>query len=101
MNFVVGDLVRLTSGGPIMVIENPKADGGVVCTWFDRAGAKHTHTFAAVALKYATPEPSVTLRLIPFPRQVGPPVNRARGLTPAVVDSSRPEQHASSIMPRE
>jgi uncharacterized protein YodC (DUF2158 family) len=56
MNFVVGDLVRLRSGGPTMVIEAISRKG-VVCTWFDGTGnAKHTDTFVPETLMYVTLE---------------------------------------------
>ncbi|MBT8409987.1 MAG: DUF2158 domain-containing protein [Alphaproteobacteria bacterium] len=30
----LGDLVRLKSGGPVMVVEHVVGDGVVVCDWF-------------------------------------------------------------------
>jgi len=66
-DYVVGDLVMLTSGGPIMVVEKlvPPAEDpewGVKCAWFDKKGREHDSIFypktiakltAAEVLRYA------------------------------------------------
>jgi uncharacterized protein YodC (DUF2158 family) len=35
MEFQVGDVVSLKSGGPEMTVESIESDGNVLCTWFD------------------------------------------------------------------
>jgi uncharacterized protein YodC (DUF2158 family) len=45
MNFEVGEVVRLKSGVPIMVIESIGRTG-IVCAWFGTDSVKHTDTFS-------------------------------------------------------
>ena len=50
MDFKPGDLVRLKSGGPAMVVEEiDKKDGSLMCLWFDD-GQLESDTIASVAL---------------------------------------------------
>ncbi|MES2505403.1 MAG: DUF2158 domain-containing protein [Verrucomicrobiota bacterium] len=59
MNFELGQLVRLTAGGPIMVVIsasflNPLLRKPQVETqWFDKAGQVHTGKFFEFALENA------------------------------------------------
>lgn len=52
MEFEIGELVRLKSGGPKMTVDCRMADGqSVNCTWFDDGGKSHTKNFAVASLK--------------------------------------------------
>lgn len=42
MEFQVGDVVQLNSGGPWMTVR-AIADGKVVCGWFNETGGIYTH----------------------------------------------------------
>jgi uncharacterized protein YodC (DUF2158 family) len=45
MQFMVGDVVRLKSGGPKMTVVEATGDGWVTCVWFNPDGKKDTGTF--------------------------------------------------------
>jgi uncharacterized protein YodC (DUF2158 family) len=55
MDFKVGDIVRLRSGGPRMTVEVilPDMPGGpvVACSWFDENNQHHDRSFAPAALE--------------------------------------------------
>ncbi len=58
MDFRLGDLVRLKSGGPLMTVEQvgqtSLADVGVWCVWFEKVSGKQVvgrDTFAPVLLE--------------------------------------------------
>lgn len=56
--FKLGDLVRLKSGGPTMLIEEKSYKGddkSWVCRWFDSVGSVHAATFPAWALEQVLP----------------------------------------------
>jgi len=56
MNFAIGDMVLLKSGGPVMTIEQ-FVDGQVLCSWFV-GGERSIGKFAAAALeRYIAPAP--------------------------------------------
>ena len=50
MEFKVGDVVQLKSGGPRMAVDRVEADGIVHCSWFDKAERK-TDAFNSATLK--------------------------------------------------
>jgi uncharacterized protein YodC (DUF2158 family) len=52
--FKDGDLVRLASGGPEMVVQIDRTDGYVTCWWFDGVALK-CEAFLPVALCHAKP----------------------------------------------
>lgn len=62
LEFKVGDLVRLKSGGPVMTVEQigriaQSESDGVWCVWFERIGNKEVvqrDTFPSVALEVAS-----------------------------------------------
>lgn len=52
MSYEVGDIVKLKSGGPLMVVSCEKIFRGFTayshlcqCTWFDESGKLHKETF--------------------------------------------------------
>lgn len=50
----VGELVRLRSGGPVMVVVQLDEEGGVSTRWHDRVGVLHNdHVFAMETLERA------------------------------------------------
>lgn len=51
MNFKIGDVVNLKSGGPEMTVENIDNQGNVTCTWFDRNMERKTETFKSDMLE--------------------------------------------------
>lgn len=59
MNFNLGDLVRLKSGGPLMTVEqvgklSQTGEDAVWCTWFEKVGNRQVvqrDTFAPVLLE--------------------------------------------------
>ena len=57
MDFKVGDIVRLRSGGPRMTVEAilPDMPGGpvVACSWFDENNQHHDRSFSPAALERA------------------------------------------------
>lgn len=56
MNFAIGDVVQLKSGGPLMTVDQ-SAEGQILCSWF--VGAEHKKgKFAAATLeRYVEPAP--------------------------------------------
>jgi uncharacterized protein YodC (DUF2158 family) len=52
--FEVGDLVRLKSGGPSMVVSGVlpglEKEGGITCEWSDKRG-KHSERFSSLVLE--------------------------------------------------
>jgi uncharacterized protein YodC (DUF2158 family) len=49
----MGELVQLRSGGPLMVVEEVRADGIVAVTWMDRGGVAHANAYQPELLKRA------------------------------------------------
>jgi uncharacterized protein YodC (DUF2158 family) len=47
----VGELVRLKSGGPVMVVEQVREDGSVGVTWMDKEGVAHANGYAVELLE--------------------------------------------------
>lgn len=46
----IGDLVRLRSGGLVMVVEGKAESGSPMCVWADKGGEVHRDSFDAVLL---------------------------------------------------
>jgi len=46
MNFQVGDVVKLKSGGPAMTVKEV-SDRGIICNWFDQDGKVQRQGFAS------------------------------------------------------
>lgn len=53
MEFKVGDVVVLKSGGPPMTIYRIMSQGSVWCTWFDGSGKPTDKEYPVEALSYA------------------------------------------------
>ena len=53
--FKVGDIVRLNSGGPAMVVIAVHKTGDVGTIFFDRSGIDHTSCFPDIALHHVKP----------------------------------------------
>lgn len=54
MDFQVGDIVELKSGGPYMTVVGHAGGGSVICEWFNNEDGKQTparHVFPPQALK--------------------------------------------------
>jgi uncharacterized protein YodC (DUF2158 family) len=49
----IGELVKLRSGGPVMVVEQVREDGTVAVTWMDRGGVAHANAYQPELLKRA------------------------------------------------
>jgi uncharacterized protein YodC (DUF2158 family) len=64
MAFVIGSVVILKSGGPIMTVTNVGTDARdnqaqiVGCTWFDKDGREQTGTYPGAALEAYEGEPT-------------------------------------------
>jgi uncharacterized protein YodC (DUF2158 family) len=51
MQFKVGDVVQLKSGGPFMTIESRSQQGGWMCIWFDGDAQKRAAFVEATLTK--------------------------------------------------
>ena len=54
MEFVAGDIVRLKSGGPNMMVERILGDVGALCVWFDEEGRRRRARFTLEAIEKVT-----------------------------------------------
>jgi uncharacterized protein YodC (DUF2158 family) len=52
--FEMGDVVKIRSGGPSMVVRKIEGDE-IHCEWFDKSTVK-SHTFLKVQLSHTTPD---------------------------------------------
>jgi uncharacterized protein YodC (DUF2158 family) len=50
MQFEIGDVVRLKSGGPLMTVIKLESDGQVICQWFEK-NQPQTGTFLGLVLE--------------------------------------------------
>lgn len=50
VSLMVGDIVKLKSGGPLMTVIEAGDGQWVTCIWFDGDGKHNTHTFPLEAL---------------------------------------------------
>lgn len=51
MGFMIGDMVKLKSGGPTMTVNNVDLDNYVYCDWFDSHNERHSDKFKADLLE--------------------------------------------------
>ena len=52
LEFNVGDVVRLKSGGPLMTVQQAKYADNIVCTWFGENNTRLTEGFHPRTLKF-------------------------------------------------
>lgn len=50
--FRAGEIVRLKSGGPKMIVSHREGDGQCWCQWFDQRGVDHFECFAYRVLEW-------------------------------------------------